>query len=74
MANRGVLNKEVEKMIYYEVICNVLEPDLVVRRRKERAKSLGELIDLLQEIEEMKKLYGDIEFVRVEKVDTMNVI
>lgn len=61
-------------MIYYEVICNVLEPDLVVRRRKERVKSLGDLIDLLQQIEEMKKLHGDIEFVRVEKVDTRRVI
>ena len=59
-------------MIYYEVICNVLEPNLVVRRRKERVKSLGDLIDLLQQIEEMKKLHGDIEFVRVEKIDTRN--
>lgn len=61
-------------MIYYEVICNVLESDLVVRRRKERVKSLSDLIDLLQQIEEMKKLHGDIEFVRVEKIDTRNVI
>ena len=61
-------------MIYYEVICNVLESDLVVRRRKERVKSLGELIDLLQQIEGMKKLHGDIEFVKVEKIDTRRVI
>ena len=61
-------------MIYYEVICNVLEPDLVVRRRKERVQSLSNLIDLLQKIEEMKKLYGDIELVRVEKIDTRKVI
>lgn len=61
-------------MIYYEVICNVLEPDLVVKRRKERVQSLSNLIDLLQKIEEMKKLHGDIELVRVEKIDTMNVI
>ena len=74
MANRRVLNKEVEKMIYYEVIYNVLELDLVVRRRKERVQSLSNLIDLLQKIEEMKKLYGDIELVRVEKIDTRKVI
>ena len=61
-------------MIYYEVIYNVSEPDLVVRRRKERVQSLSNLIDLLQKIEEMKKLYGDIELVRVEKIDTRKVI